>query len=480
MTGTKRPVRSSARGLRTRAIVAFLAALVISLAALGTALSFPARGGVAQNYPAIHSSSGQQVRLASPAPAPIASPEALRTSGAGPNPSHAGLSSRAPTFHQTRSAFAELLSTDNQDIGFTGYVKDVESGLYYAKARYYDPRIGRFITQDPEEGSPMQPPSLHRYLYAYANPTTHTDPSGRAPGDSLQATLLQARALARTPEERATVDRMVAKHDAYLASLASPVAVGFSNSVVSNGKAFGQLVGDAAYTIPEQVLPDSANLNSRVRLGAFFTGVGKFVEDPIGTVDRNYRAGLDEASTLREHGDEFGAQAKASETNTDLLGLALGAEGFAKGALRVGSELSTKLTKIGAPNAIVIVEGASGDVAAKSLNPLPEGVEPYQLKLFPDEAYNRRVHYGDTPTPEQRASVPAGMEFDHDPVLVRHYYDGPGDGSLPGFNLTEAERKASAADPNSGKAATPAEQRRQGAEAARYSKEQKRKYGLSQ
>lgn len=80
-------------------------------------------------------------------------------------------------------ATADLLDGDHQPIGFTGYIKDVESGLYYAKARYYDPRVGRFTTQDPADGNPLQPPSLHRYLYAYANPTTYTDRTGRQVND---------------------------------------------------------------------------------------------------------------------------------------------------------------------------------------------------------------------------------------------------------------------------------------------------------
>lgn len=74
---------------------------------------------------------------------------------------------------------ADLPNGDRQPIGFTGYVKDAESGLYYAGARYYDPAIGRFTTEDPVGGTPMSPPSLHRYLYAYANPTTYTDSTGR-------------------------------------------------------------------------------------------------------------------------------------------------------------------------------------------------------------------------------------------------------------------------------------------------------------
>lgn len=77
------------------------------------------------------------------------------------------------------AANAELPNGDGQPIGFAGYVKDPETGLYYAGARYYDPTTGRFTTEDPEAGDVMKPPSLHRYLYSYANPTTYIDPDGR-------------------------------------------------------------------------------------------------------------------------------------------------------------------------------------------------------------------------------------------------------------------------------------------------------------
>jgi len=67
---------------------------------------------------------------------------------------------------------------------------DRETGLYYARARYYDPELGIFLTQDPFEGQIDTPPSLHRYLYAYQNPTVYTDPTGRqnvfTPNEVLQ------------------------------------------------------------------------------------------------------------------------------------------------------------------------------------------------------------------------------------------------------------------------------------------------------
>lgn len=61
---------------------------------------------------------------------------------------------------------------------FTGHEHDKETGLIYMKARFYDPDIARFINQDTYLGESTTPPSLHRYLYAYGNPTYYTDPTG--------------------------------------------------------------------------------------------------------------------------------------------------------------------------------------------------------------------------------------------------------------------------------------------------------------
>lgn len=78
---------------------------------------------------------------------------------------------------------AELDASANR-FGFTGYLFDSETQLYFAKARYYDPVIGRFTTQDSFLGELNDPPSLHRYFYANANPLRYVDPSGFAPEDA--------------------------------------------------------------------------------------------------------------------------------------------------------------------------------------------------------------------------------------------------------------------------------------------------------
>ncbi len=65
--------------------------------------------------------------------------------------------------------------------GFTGYEEDKETGLYYAKARYYDPDNPRFLSEDAWAGDQMIAPSLHKYLYVYQNPTVYIDPTGNSP-----------------------------------------------------------------------------------------------------------------------------------------------------------------------------------------------------------------------------------------------------------------------------------------------------------
>jgi RHS repeat-associated protein len=68
--------------------------------------------------------------------------------------------------------------TSANPFGYTGHEKDDATGLYYFKARYYDTSLGRFLTQDAYLGDINTPPSLHRYLYAYANPTVYVDLDG--------------------------------------------------------------------------------------------------------------------------------------------------------------------------------------------------------------------------------------------------------------------------------------------------------------
>ncbi|MCA1791646.1 MAG: hypothetical protein LC667_17880, partial [Thioalkalivibrio sp.] len=71
-----------------------------------------------------------------------------------------------------RTAVAEAV---DQPYAFTGREWDEESGLYYYRARYYDPAGGRFLSEDPIG---FGGGDLNLYRYVKANPVRFTDPYG--------------------------------------------------------------------------------------------------------------------------------------------------------------------------------------------------------------------------------------------------------------------------------------------------------------
>jgi RHS repeat-associated protein len=63
---------------------------------------------------------------------------------------------------------------------FTGHELDRETGLYYAGARYYDPKVSIWLSVDPlaEEF-----PNFNPYNYVMQNPINLTDPTGMCPDE---------------------------------------------------------------------------------------------------------------------------------------------------------------------------------------------------------------------------------------------------------------------------------------------------------
>ncbi len=67
-------------------------------------------------------------------------------------------------------------------IRYRGYYFDVETNLYYLNSRYYDPKVGRFISLDAVDY--LTPDSIHGlnlFAYCFNNPIMYADPSGCFP-----------------------------------------------------------------------------------------------------------------------------------------------------------------------------------------------------------------------------------------------------------------------------------------------------------
>ena len=63
--------------------------------------------------------------------------------------------------------------------GYTGHVHDSELDLIYMQARYYDPVIGRFYSNDPVGFKLSDISTFNRYSYVSNNPYKYVDPDGR-------------------------------------------------------------------------------------------------------------------------------------------------------------------------------------------------------------------------------------------------------------------------------------------------------------
>lgn len=81
------------------------------------------------------------------------------------------------TYDAYGTLIASTVSTAN-NYRYAGEQWDADLGMYYLRARYLNPNLGRFQTRDTFEGNQTDPLSLHKFLYAHANPVDRLDPSG--------------------------------------------------------------------------------------------------------------------------------------------------------------------------------------------------------------------------------------------------------------------------------------------------------------
>ena len=78
----------------------------------------------------------------------------------------------------------KLFGEPHASSALTGYMftgKDLDdTGLYYFAARYYDPSVGRFVTEDSWQGTLAEPWTQNRYVYVGNNPLGYVDPTGHS------------------------------------------------------------------------------------------------------------------------------------------------------------------------------------------------------------------------------------------------------------------------------------------------------------
>jgi RHS repeat-associated protein len=139
---------------------------------------------------------------------------------------------------------------------YSGEQFDPDLGLYFNRARYLNTSTGRFWSMDTEEGNDNAPLSLHKYLYASADPVDRIDPNGTEDlaslsiGSSIANTLNNITAI----QGQAVLDQLQFGGNAGLKSLL--IGTGFLVGSVVVFKAVGGVVrriSAAVYSLDSKI-----------------------------------------------------------------------------------------------------------------------------------------------------------------------------------------------------------------------------------
>jgi RHS repeat-associated protein len=147
------------------------------------------------------------------------------------------------------SAYGEIavLGPDGGNaLRYTGR-EDDGSGLFYYRARYYDPVLKRFVTEDPIglEGG------INLYTYVRSNPVGLNDPTGEspacAPGDTM-CQMAMRNAGIQNPAPMSCMEKCMASKLGLMAVTSAGRQAGFTLAQRYGGAAVATVVGIAGST----------------------------------------------------------------------------------------------------------------------------------------------------------------------------------------------------------------------------------------
>ena len=130
--------------------------------------------------------------------------------------------------------------TGSETYKFTGKPVSQATGLYYDYRRWYDPSIGRFISQDPIKGHRSNPETMNPYAYVTNTPTSETDKTGLFQGsgidnrcDKLNACGTANGAQSIEVAKDALIFALVVSGGVLACALACPIIIGYATAAVT-------------------------------------------------------------------------------------------------------------------------------------------------------------------------------------------------------------------------------------------------------
>ncbi|MBB6520016.1 putative Ig domain-containing protein [Pseudoteredinibacter isoporae] len=166
------------------------------------------------------------------------------------------------------NAFGEVLfrtgSTENR-YTFTGEQYDPTLGQFYLRARYYDQESGRFTQMDTWMGYSQDPITLHKYLYAHADPVNMTDPTGNFSLGSFSAAstingILRAMSVANSVYDVLQIsngEKEFSARELGTSVLLSKLPIKFVKKLLTKACKFNSFYGDTPVSTESGIVPIS-------------------------------------------------------------------------------------------------------------------------------------------------------------------------------------------------------------------------------
>ena len=279
--------------------------------------------------------------------------------------------------------------TTSNPFTYGGEIFDSETGLYYLRARYYDPQMGRFINEDSYEGQVNNPLTLNLYSYGLNNPLKYLDPSGNmAVGQFFQKFL------------PSFVAGMTGFDD--LISL-------FSMNTINAIKQFG-----------------TALISGELKIGDIISSVGASFTEPFKYLyehSKNVWTGKPSDAEVYEYGKQLG-----NVTNM-IVGAVAGGGIVGVKLIQTIGKVSPKFMKLVGN----IAKGASEAAGGLKRGPKPFGTGSHNLtnKDVADSVTDGKIIAGGQRLPEVSIKTPGGIKSSRRPDIL---VERP-DGSTYGINV---------------------------------------------
>ncbi|VAW45014.1 hypothetical protein MNBD_GAMMA03-220, partial [hydrothermal vent metagenome] len=198
---------------------------------------------------------------------------------------------------------------------------DEDTGLYYANARYYDSETARFNREDPFDGDVNTPPSLHRYLYAFANPNFYVDPTGKCNeaynNFSFAGCAEQAEELSNidNPEEE-IINRIKIENAGY---------IGIGQAGFDAIKGMFELMGQISATLGEGLSAGSYYEGSARNFRNTLDSVSNGIAHPLDTIQQAHQNHKAKVAAFEQAGDHAAATQERFRYGTNWVASVFGA-----------------------------------------------------------------------------------------------------------------------------------------------------------